>query len=631
MLIYGFLCKFTMTNSKYEMKKPVLLIAIIFFSILFLGNRSPVSPQEILLQIQEDYIQGMNDFHHSILMYKKIAGISDVEALRTIHLQTRKSFKEISFLLSFYESERVKLFINAAPLPYGDVINRKIITAEPVGLQVLDELVFEEKPDFKSIKILVSSLEKENIEIIKSQERQLLSHEEIFEATREEILRIFSLGLTGFDTPGSLNAIPETQASLEGMKKILKPYFKYRSSKSLKKEFKKAIRYLNKKNNFNEFDRLDFLKKHIQPIYEGLYDLHYALGNAFFDEEDKRSQPIYYSNKNIFSDDFLNPAYFLGTEINTSLGEQRIEIGRRLFHDPSLSQSGKMSCATCHVPEKAFTDALPKSIGNDGVTPLQRNSPTLINAIFSTRFFYDLKERRLENQVSHVVVHPLEYNTDFETIINTLKQNSSYIYSFQKAYKTQSNAISVQNINNALATYVASLVSFNSPFDKYVRNEGKISESAKRGFNLFMGKAACGTCHFAPVFNGLVPPEFHDTESEVLGVPMVHDTLQPVLDGDLGRYESGFPIDQIPIRKNAFKTVTVRNILHTAPYMHNGAYETLEGVIDFYNRGGGRGMGMDVPNQTLSEDPLNLSEKEKKDLISFLESLSEPQNSPIFN
>jgi cytochrome c peroxidase len=135
-----------------------------------------------------------------------------------------------------------------------------------------------------------------------------------------------------------------------------------------------------------------------------------------------------------------------------------------------------------------------------------------------------------------------------------------------------------------------------------------------------MGKAACGTCHFAPTFSGLVPPQFDETEAEVLGVP-TQPQAPHELDPDWGR-GGGLLKFQSEIYRHAFKTVTVRNIAHTAPYFHNGAYNTLEEVVDFYNNGGGVGLGLDVPNQTLPADSLHLSDQEQKDLIAFMQALT---------
>ncbi len=134
-----------------------------------------------------------------------------------------------------------------------------------------------------------------------------------------------------------------------------------------------------------------------------------------------------------------------------------------------------------------------------------------------------------------------------------------------------------------------------------------------------MGKAQCGTCHFAPVFNGSTPPFFNRSEYEVLGVPGIRKASTKLPDEDLGRYE------HIPVSpyRGAFKTPTVRNAAHTEPYMHNGRYKTLRAVLDFYNQGGGTGIGLVSPEQTLSNKKLQLSKTEINDIISFLESLTD--------
>lgn len=171
---------------------------------------------------------------------------------------------------------------------------------------------------------------------------------------------------------------------------------------------------------------------------------------------------------------------------------------------------------------------------------------------------------------------------------------------------------------NALASYERSLLSFDSRFDKYMRGQKSLlTASEKNGYNLFSGRAKCGICHFTPLFNGTVPPNFTNTESEVIGVP---ETLKNQrIDPDLGRYT----FYKFDVWKYAFKTPTLRNIALTAPYMHNGVYKTLEEVVDFYNKGGGNGLGFRLDNQTLPEDKLNLSETEKQDLVAFMKALTD--------
>nr|WP_276899205.1 hypothetical protein [Pedobacter kyonggii] len=149
----------------------------------------------------------------------------------------------------------------------------------------------------------------------------------------------------------------------------------------------------------------------------------------------------------------------------------------------------------------------------------------------------------------------------------------------------------------------------------------QLTQEEKEGFNLFMGKAKCGSCHFAPLFNCTQAPLFIKSEAEVLGVPATTDTLKPKIDTDLGRYA----LYAYPQYKHVFKTSKVRNITKTGPYMHNGVYKTLEQAMDFYNQGGGAGMGINIKNQTLSADKLNLSKLEIKQIIAFLGTLEDVQ------
>jgi cytochrome c peroxidase len=142
---------------------------------------------------------------------------------------------------------------------------------------------------------------------------------------------------------------------------------------------------------------------------------------------------------------------------------------------------------------------------------------------------------------------------------------------------------------------------------------------ARRGFGVFMGKGRCGSCHFAPLFGGTVPPGFDETEAEVIGVPSRAMSHAATVDGDCG---SG-AVDRSPLHDRAFKTPSLRNVAATAPYMHNGVYRTLDEVVDFYDRGGGVGIGARVPNQTLSVRPLHLTRTEQTDLIAFLRSLTD--------
>src|SRR6202012_2798176 len=185
---------------------------------------------------------------------------------------------------------------------------------------------------------------------------------------------------------------------------------------------------------------------------------------------------------------------------------------------------------------------------------------------------------------------------------------------FAAAYpKNEKTEPGLREITGAITAYVRTLSVLNSRSDNYMRGQATAMNTDEvNGFNLFMGKARCGTCHYMPLFNGTLPPSYKKMEAEVIGVPA--DAKGTRLDDDAGRNA----ITHASVDDHAFKTLTVRNAARTAPYMHNGVFATLEEVIDFYDKGGGAGMGLKVPNQTLPGDKLNLTDKEKKDLIAFI-------------
>jgi cytochrome c peroxidase len=175
-------------------------------------------------------------------------------------------------------------------------------------------------------------------------------------------------------------------------------------------------------------------------------------------------------------------------------------------------------------------------------------------------------------------------------------------------------------IYKAIAAFVRTLQPFNSDFDRYMAGDKTaLTDNQVNGFNLFMGKAQCGTCHFAPLFNGLIPPTYALTEFEILGTTASDDWLHARADPDEGRFE----VRPTPYFRGAFKTPTVRNAAVTAPYMHNGAFATLEKVMEFYDKGGGAGLGLEIPDQTLSPIPLNMTDQEKSDIIAFLKALTD--------
>ena len=539
-------------------------------------------------------------------------------ALQEAVANTRLSYKKVEFLLEYYYPSYIEEHINGAPLLHIARNEAGASVIPPEGLQVLDELVFADdaKEEASEISAQTQMLQNAYIELYAGFLQKEILDIELIEAARLELVRIFTLGVTGFDTPGSLNALPEAQAALQSLQEFVLPLCAESEKTDVKNLFGTALSFVKNAKDFNTFDRLTFYKEAISPLYAKLLAVQKRL-------PDPRSfVPPTGWNRNsdqFFKDDFLDPYFY--TELKKQDDSEALRaLGKKLFNDKSLSASSKFSCGTCHKPELAFTDGEAKSQSFVDGKSVQRNSPTLINAVFADRYFYDLRAFNLEQQAEHVIFNHLEFNTAYAEILEKLNANENYAADFKSAF--EKGEITRQKMSTALSSYLASLREFESEFDKFARNETtEIAPEVKRGFNLFMGKAACGTCHFAPTFAGLVPPLYQKNETEILGVLKDPNAKVKTLDNDEGRVANEIESEKAWIYTKSFKTVTVRNVEKTGPYFHNGAYKTLEEVVEFYDAGGGLGYGLEVPNQTLSGDSLYLSATEKTDLIAFMRTL----------
>lgn len=268
-----------------------------------------------------------------------------------------------------------------------------------------------------------------------------------------------------------------------------------------------------------------------------------------------------------------------------------------------------------------FSDGLKTSLAFDGKTYVQRNAPSLLYTGFQYAQFWDGRVKSLQEQIKTVISNPLEMNGDHAVIIERLKKDTVYLREFHQAFPASgTDPVNTETLSDALAAYIRGLTPMNSAFDKYIAGDKTaMSTEQVKGFNLFMGKGQCGSCHFAPLFNGLIPPFYKRTEYEILGTPENDDFDHLKADKDKGR--SGFfPISYY---EAAFKTPTVRNAEKTAPYMHNGVFKDLDRVVEFYNQGGGAGLHLDLPQQTLLAKPLHLSKDEVHQIVVFMQSLTD--------
>ncbi|MEC4674330.1 MAG: cytochrome c peroxidase [Nitrospirota bacterium] len=277
--------------------------------------------------------------------------------------------------------------------------------------------------------------------------------------------------------------------------------------------------------------------------------------------------------------------------------KSKVKLGEQLYFDGRLSQNGAISCAFCHTPGLGFADPKQVSIGVGGKRG-GRQAPTVYNTGFNPVQFWDGRAGSLEEQAIAPIVNPVEMAETHENVVQKLSQIKGYVDQFQLVFGA---GVSMQGIAEAIAAYERTIISTNSAFDKYVLGDKTaMGEEAQRGMALFKGKARCILCHN--------DSNFTDNQFHNLGVPQVGPMKE-----DLGRYY----VTRHPEDKGAFKTPTLRSIIETAPYMHDGAFKTLDEVVDFLDAGGGA-------NQNLSPlmKPLGLTAQEKTDLIAFLKALT---------
>lgn len=284
-----------------------------------------------------------------------------------------------------------------------------------------------------------------------------------------------------------------------------------------------------------------------------------------------------------------------------------IALGKQLFFETRLSSTNSVSCATCHRPDKGFSDGQRFSVGVSG-TPLKRHTPHLYNLAWSRTFFWDGRASSLEEQALPPIGNAEEMGLPGDTAAARLRAIPSYAATFGEVFPK--SGVTMTNIARALAAFERTLVSKDSPVDRYAAGDTTaLSESAVRGRTMFFGRAMCSTCHSGANFtDGL----FHNT-----GV-MGEDVGRAAFDR-VGEFQMRpYPFVQM---RRAFKTPGLRNVALTAPYQHDGSEASLDEVVSFYNKGGRDPQSY---GKSLDIRPLNLTDAALKDLVAFLEGLTAP-------
>jgi cytochrome c peroxidase len=290
---------------------------------------------------------------------------------------------------------------------------------------------------------------------------------------------------------------------------------------------------------------------------------------------------------------------------DNQLTKERIELGKLLYFDTRLSSSDAISCATCHHPQRGWTDLspVPKAVGHEGRTG-PRNSPTVLNSAYQRHQFWDGRAKSLEEQALGPIEADVEMNMPLEVLIPKLNKIEGYKKLFKEAYPESNGVITEEYLAKAIASFERTAVSQEAPFDKFIKGDkSAISEEAQEGFKLFTGKANCVSCHEG--FN------FTDGSFHNLGM---HDG--ELVGKELGRYL----VKRRAAWYGVFKTPTLRDVAKSHPYMHDGSVKTLEEASIICNEGrfpNAKNISTQMPRADLSRDDISK-------IVTFMETLSGP-------
>ena len=450
----------------------------------------------------------------------------------------------------------------------------------------------------------------------------------LFDALRKEIFRISAIDLANSDfyvdeaATASLKGSMDSWLSFVAQLVMELPTEEAELRASFDRLSAGARRMMEENPDYRTLDRMVFTRKYLIPLSRLLSRLQVAFDVPFL----WSNSAIRPDAKDLYEKDVFNIDYF-AIDSNGYYTPEKAALGELLFYDPILSGNNKRACASCHKPAMAFTDGNTRSVSFQ-FSDLPRNSPTVINAGFQRKLFWDLRAGSLEDQLDSVVNNTNELHSSFPRVIEKLNASPQYTAAFARVFPgSKKTGITREYIKCAIAVYERSLTGLNSRFDQYIRgDDSKLTPEEVSGFNLFMGKAKCGVCHFAPLFNGSMPPFFDLSDHHSLGVPVRDSMIKYVVDGDVGMMQT----DRDSFDRFSFKVPTVRNAALTAPYMHNGVFKTLDQVIDFYDHAGGNKFTNDMrpdmiglPFFTILPIELKLSTREKNAVVAFIRSLTD--------
>lgn len=611
----------------------VFVLALIFFFSGFKPQRTEY--QNLYFKKIEEFKKQQENLLND-LKESSLSGIGKENLLKKIHY-SRLKLKGLDFWLRYLEPISYKQINGPLPVEWENEVFEKFEKPYKrlgAGLTLAEEELGEASPDRKKLADYIQKSIKA-LDVFKADSitKNLETHHHFFLANRLFLLNLAAIYTTGFECPDTTQVITELKFMLNDVRASYDVFNQNFPATQVNAQylefFDKTLRFVQTQPvNFSAFDHFTFIRDYVNPLFALNQQMirDYAVTSNNFNDYSLSDNCNSIFDKSLYEGMNVK-GIFSRVDDEETLTEIR-RIGKLFFYDPILSGNNKRSCASCHKPTEYFTDTVvTTNLQFNGFMSLPRNTPTLINVVYNHLLMLDGKHISLQAQGKDVTTNPIEMASNVDTLLKKVLSCKDYKKSLNKfaKYTPEEKNVSMNHIVSAISFYYSDFSNYYSHFDYAMEKKKELPEDAKHGFNIFMSKAQCATCHFVPQFNGVKPP-YIGSEFEVLGVP--HDTTFTGISPDKGRYE----INPANETFDAFRTGTIRNAQFTKPYMHNGVFKTLDEVIDFYDAGGGAGKGLKVPNQTLESDSLHLTGQEKKDLLAFIFSLNENvifENPPV--
>ncbi len=613
------------------MKKiSVILFIFIITGFVFISFKNTDTENPYLSRYKEQ----INNFQEQQKQLFQLVRKSDLstetskEIIRLKINQSRIALKNVDIWLRYLEPIAYKKINGPLPVEWETEVFEKFekpYKRDGAGLTLAALYLDEEKMESKVLlDLLQESMAAAEIYTHDSITNRLTSPDHFFLCNRLFLLNLSAIYTTGFECPDTSQVIFELRSMLNDVHATYLQFNEEFSETPFSGEyldlFKKTITYANNQPpSYSRFDHFTFLKNYVNPLFalnQEFIRKYHVSSRSYVDYSLTKTSTSIFS-KNLYQGQSTKGIFLRVT--NEEALASIDKVGKLLFYDPILSGNNMRSCVSCHQSTAFLTDTLnPTALQYNQKDKLERNTPSLLDVPYNHLLMLDGKHISMKDQALAVIINPKEMGANADEVLKKVLSCKEYKKTFTSLlkYTPQEKEITMEHITSALSFYYSKFSKYDAAFDEAMNTTKELDPMAKKGFNVFMSKAQCATCHFVPQFNGVKPP-YVGSEFEVLGVPQ--DTTYKAISADKGRYE----INAAKETAHAFRTGTIRNAEKTKPYMHNGVFATLEQVIDFYDAGGGSGKGLVVENQTLSADSLHLSANEKKQLLAFIYSLTE--------